>query len=301
MTAAQAAPPPPSPPTPGAAANEPALDAEQLLEAALIHGCKLSPEALEAIAEAQQVFGLNFAAAALRLGYVTEQDIDAALGGSPSTALVPKKQGKPGQQLVLAHDPFNPRSEKVRALRTELLLRHDGSGRANIVVLLSACSGEGRSLLAAELAISFSQLGQPTLLVDADLRRPRQHLLFGTDNAHGLSQAIAMGSAPYVRPVENLPMLSLMTAGPVPPNPVELLSDGRFAALVETWRRRYAHVVIDTAPVNAYSDALAVATLVGRSLVLSRAQHTPYKATREMLRRLSATQSQIVGAVISHF
>lgn len=288
--------------TPHDAANEAAaVDADQLLEAELIRGCKLSPEALEAIAEAQEVFGLSFAAAALRLGYVTEQDIDAAMGCSPNTALVEKRSGKPGTQLVLAHDPFNPRSEQVRALRTELLLRQEAAGRANLIALVSACPGEGRSLLAAELAISFSQLGQPTLLVDADLRRPSQHLLFGTDNTQGLSQAIALGSAPYVRPVENLPMLSLMTAGPVPPNPVELLSDGRFATLVETWRRRYAHVVIDTAPLMEYSDALAVTTLVGRALVLSRASHTPYKATKELLRRLSATQSQIVGAVINHF
>lgn len=283
------------------AAHEPAIDADQQLEAALVRNCKLSPEALEAIAEAQEVFSLSFAAAALRLGYVTEHDIDLAMGGSPSMALVEKKTGRPGTQLVLAHDPFNPRSEKVRALRTELLLRHPSNGRANIIALISACSGEGRSLLAAELAISFSQLGQPTLLVDADLRRPSQHLLFGTDNTLGLSQAIALASAPYVRPVENLPMLSLMTAGMVPPNPVELLSDGRFATLVEGWRRRYAHVVIDTAPVCEYSDALAVATLVGRALVLSRAQHTPYRSTREMLRRLSSTQSEIVGAVLSHF
>ena len=98
----------------------------------------------------------------------------------------------------MAHDPYDPRCEKIRALRTELLLRRELTDRADIVALLSPCPGEGRSLLAAELAIAFAQTGRPTLLVDADLRRPQQHLLFGTDNRQGLSQAIEHGVKPQL-------------------------------------------------------------------------------------------------------
>lgn len=207
----------------------------------------------------------------------------------------------PDDRLVMAHDPYDPRCETIRALRTELLMRRESTERAEIIALVSPCAGEGRSMLAAELAIAFAQLGQPTLLVDADLRRPQQHLLFGTKNHPGLSEAIEHNTKPLLHTVQGLPRLSLLTAGAVPGNPLELLSSSRFAALIEDSRDNFEFVVIDTAPVTHFSDGLAVASLVGRVLALSRAQHTPYRSMQDMLRRLAATQSQILGAVISHF
>jgi len=207
----------------------------------------------------------------------------------------------PDKRLIMAHDPYDPRCEKIRALRTELLLRRESIDRADILALLSPCAGEGRSLLSAELAIAFAQTGRPTLLVDADLRRPQQHLLFGTDNRQGLSQAIESGADPQLHTVRGLPRMSVLTSGAVPSNPLELLSSRSFASMIEDWRDNFEFVVIDTAPVMHYSDGLAVANLVGRVLALSRAQHTPYKDMQDMLRRLAATRSQILGAVISHF
>jgi receptor protein-tyrosine kinase len=170
-----------------------------------------------------------------------------------------------------------------------------------MVALLSPCAGEGRTLLAAELAIAFAQMNRPTLLVDADLRRPQQHLLFHADNLHGLSQAIETGINPKLRSVRRLPQMSVLTAGKAPGNPLELLSSHRFALMIDDWSRNFEFVVIDTAPIMHFSDGLAVANLVGNVLALSRAQHTPYKSMQDMLRRLSATHSQILGGVINHF
>jgi receptor protein-tyrosine kinase len=208
---------------------------------------------------------------------------------------------EPDQRLIMAHDPCDPRCEKIRALRTELLLRRDPSDRSNVVALLSPCAGEGRSLLAAELAIAFAQTGHPTLLVDADLRRPQQHVLFGAHNRQGLSQAIESGTPPHLHAVRGLARMSVLTAGVVPHDPLELLSSRRFAALMDEWRDKFEFVVIDTAPVGHFSDGLAVASLAGRVLTLSRAQHTRASDMRDMLRRLATTRSQILGAVISHF
>ena len=208
---------------------------------------------------------------------------------------------KPGNQLIIAHDPYDPHCEEVRALRTELLLRRESDHSADIIALLSPCAGEGRSLLAAELAIAFAQLGRPTLLVDADLRHPQQHSLFDTDNRLGLAQVIEHGIEPPLHTVHGLQHMSLLTAGAVCSNPLELLSSNRFARLIDEWRQTYEFVIIDTAPVMQYSDGLAVASMVGRVLALTRAQHTPYKEMQDMLRRLSATRSQMLGAVISHF
>lgn len=208
---------------------------------------------------------------------------------------------QPDQSLIMAHDPYDPRCEKIRALRTELILRRESMERADIVALVSPGAGEGRSLLAAELALAFAQTGRPTLLVDADLRRPQQHILFGTDNRLGLSQAIKYGVKPQLHTVHGLPRMSVLTAGPVPNNPLELLSSGYFAAMIEEWRDEFEFVVIDTAPVMHFSDGLVIASLVGRVLALSRAQHTRHQDMQDMLRRLATTRSQILGAVISHF
>jgi receptor protein-tyrosine kinase len=207
----------------------------------------------------------------------------------------------PDARLIIAHDPFDPRCEKIRALRTDLLLRRESPALANMVALLSPCAGEGRSLLAAELAIAFAQTGHPTLLVDADLRSPQQHLLFGAHNRQGLSQAIEYGAEAQLHAVRGLPRMSLLTAGTVPSDPLELLSSRLFSTMVEEWRDHFEFVVIDTAPVGRFSDGLAVASLAGSVLALTRAQHTPYKSMQDMLRRLAATRSRILGAVISHF
>ena len=123
----------------------------------------------------------------------------------------------PSPGLLSAHLPYHERSEQIRLLRTELMLRHDMADSANVVAVVSAHPCEGRSQLAAELAISFSQLGQPTLLVDADLRAPNQHALFGADNDTGLADALARESTPMLQPVAGLRALSLLTAGPTPP------------------------------------------------------------------------------------
>lgn len=221
--------------------------------------------------------------------------------GQPPLRAFRERESVPSQRLVLAHWPYHPRSEKIRMLRTELLLRHEKSESANVVAVLSPCASEGRSQLAAELAIAFAQLGRPTLLVDADLRHPQQHVLFNADNTQGLSEAIAREEAPRFQPVQGLPSLFLLTAGAPPPNPLELLSDRRFEVMASEWQQHFQFVVFDTPPVSRYADGLAVATIVGRVLSLSRARETPYRETRDMMRRLGATQSRILGAVINHF
>lgn len=207
----------------------------------------------------------------------------------------------PGHSLLMAHDPDNPRCEKVRALRTELLLRNTSTDRADIIALLSPGAGEGRSLLAAELALAFAQTGSPTLLVDADFRHPHQHLLFGTDNRQGLAQAIEHDVKPLLHPVHGVPRMSVLTGGVIANNPLELLSSSGFATMLDEWRDNFKFVVIDTPPATDYTDGLAIASLAGHVLALSRARHTPYRDMQNMLRRLNATGSQILGGVISHF
>ncbi len=304
-------------PTAPDAGDDPELRAE------LISRFGLSAENLEHIHDAMQSGHESFAAAALRLGLVSQVDVEEAmihaLGNAPdeqaglveaaikrisSDRRVVLRQGErvtPGPQLVIAHDPEHEHSEKLRALRTELLLLNEGTRGANVVAVVSAGAGDGRSQLAAELAIVFAQLGRRTLLVDADMRKPRQHVLFGAGNSNGVSHAASTFDKPIYHPVTGLPLMHVLPSGPVPPNPLELLSGGRFEKLMTEWKNSYEFLVLDTPPISQYADGLAVATLAGRVVVLSRAQHSAHKNTREMLRRLRTTQAKVLGAVLNHF
>lgn len=208
---------------------------------------------------------------------------------------------KPNGRLLIPQDSDNPRLEKLRTLCAELLLRRDAGDETGVFALASPGPGEGRTQLAAELAISLARLGRSTLLVDADLRRPQMHLLFGADNSPGLAQALERNIPPHLHAVENVPQLFLLTAGATPHNPMELLSQPRFAAMMEEWRQTFDFVVIDTAPSIFYADALAVASLAGKVLTVNRAHYTLSKDTKDMLRRLHSARSEVVGAIISHF
>jgi protein-tyrosine kinase len=303
--------------------DDPGLDLAEELRANLIALCRLSDDDIERIESEMLARQVSFGEAAVACAAVTRRELDKATAwvqqiaersrwGVIETALRKQPVGrtitlkytatvKPGPQLALVHDPYSARSERIRGLRTELLLFDGKRGRANLLTVMSPGRGEGRSLLASELAIAFAQLGRRTLLVDADLRQPGLHTLFGADNTWGLAQALAFSESPRLLGVEGVPDLSLMTAGPVTPNPLELLSDGRFERQLTEWRSTFEYIIIDTPPVSDYSDALAIATLAGRVLVVSRATATTHRSMKEMLRRLGSTQAQILGAVMNYF
>jgi len=298
-------------------------DDDKDLRAELVGYFHLDAQAVGKIFEAMQKTDIRFSDAAIQAGLVTRAEVDEAAirvranqtsrdSGLIETAIrrissdrrIVLKHGEivaPSSRLILAHDADNPHSERLRALRTELLLLNESTRGANVVAVVSPGAGEGRSQLSAELAIAFAQLGRRTLLVDADLRNPQQHVFFGATNEHGLTKVITSFEKPIYHPVLGLPQMHLLTAGPTPPNPLELLSDGRFEKLVTEWRNAYEFLVFDTPPLPRCADGIAVATLAGRVLILSRAQHTSYAGTRNMLRRLATTQSRILGAVLNHF
>jgi len=198
----------------------------------------------------------------------------------PRTEIVTEvNEVMPGQDLTLVHDPHNPRCEEIRLLRTELML-DDEPNQAKVIAVLSPGAAEGRSQLSAELAIAFAQLGRRTLLVDADLRSPRQHRLFDAIGERGLSQALARDELPFLQRVVGFPLMNLLTSGLPPTNPLEMLA---------------------TPPASQCADALAIASLASRVLVLSRATRTSVRDLRSLLRRLASTRARIAGAVISHF
>lgn len=307
-------------PETSAAANQ-ELDEELARTLVFLH--QLSNEGVEQITELMKNLRVRFADAALESGSVTRQQIDEALEWLNRRALDKNRglierhprrsrrrrsmtlwegdQLEPSGDLILVHDPDHPHSETVRSLRTEILLRFRDQHRGRTIALVSPCAGEGRSQLAAELAICLAQLERRTLLIDADLRQPSQHLLFNANNEIGLTQALTNGAPHRFHGIRGLPDMALMTSGELPPNPLELLSGRAFKRTLREWRRNFEFVVLDTPPTTETSDGLVIAAAAGNVLVLGRAQVTKFTQLNEICRNLSVTNSRILGAVINPF
>jgi receptor protein-tyrosine kinase len=269
------------------------------LNTALTVFCGLSARDTAEIGRVQKATGLEFSEAAMRVKPLRREDLEHAYAFARTLQqrALEREHGLPPTMPVRSKQ-----DEMLLTLRSELLMRRDTApGRANVIAIVSPCPGEGRSWLAASLARSFAQLNQPTLLVDSDLRRPIQHLLFGVKNLSGLAEAIAGTESPRLLPVEVQPGLQLLTAGGPVDQAVELLTSPTFGSLLNDWSRRFEHIIFDTPPVVRYPDAIALAPVAGRVLAVSRANHTPIKATREMLRRLDSPRVQVLGAVVGHF
>jgi capsular exopolysaccharide synthesis family protein len=210
---------------------------------------------------------------------------------------------EPGPELAFARDARSPRAEKLRSLRTELLMRLGTRKGASAFAIVGASPSEGRSLLCAELALAFSQLAGRTLLVDANLRRPTLDKLFRGARADvGLADVLegTTGTLPLHKVVGPTHM-ALLTAGTPPAHPVDLLSGAAFERLVRDWRRSYDYILIDTPPASLGSDGCVVANAVGNVLLVARQHKTTFAEIADLRRRLDATRATIVGAVLNDF
>jgi len=294
-------------------------NADQELSRMLVQLNRLSEDAVEQINGLMKSLHLRFAEAALQSGAVSQEEVEQAKEwinkrtlGRPGglieemlrrtarkrdVILWEHDQLEPSTELILPHQPDHPYSEAVRSLRTELLLRCKGS--RGIIAVLSPRAGDGRSKLAAELAVAFAQLERRTLLVDADLRKPSLHRLFATDNDMGLAQALTLGGPHHFHGIKRLPEMALITSGEVPQNPLELLSGRGFERAIREWRRNFEFVILDTPPVTRFSDAVAIAAVAGNVLILGRAEETTFKDMNEVRRNLSAAHCRILGAAIN--
>jgi receptor protein-tyrosine kinase len=210
---------------------------------------------------------------------------------------------EPGPALAFAHDSGSLRAEKLRSLRTELLMRLGTHQGAAAFAILGSRPGEGRSQLCAELALAFAQLAGKTLLVDANLRKPRLDKLFrGARSDMGLTEVLLgkTKTMPLHR-VIGPAHLALLTAGTPPSNPVDLLSGIQFERLVRDWSRSYDYVLIDTPPTSLRSDGIVIANAVRNVVLVAHLHKTSYAETTELRRRLDATDARIIGAVLNDF
>ncbi len=278
--------------------------ATRSLGAILIDGGQLTPEDAERVLQYQKQHNLRFGEAALRLGLISEADIQFALSRQFAYAYLRKTPGEVrplSDDLVAAYQPFSPRVEQLRAIRSQLMLRwFDRAEERQVLTVVGAERGEGRSYLAANLAIVFSQLGERTLLVDADLREPRQHFLFHLENQIGFSTLLAGRSREeaIVR-IPDLAGLSVLPAGPTPPNPLELLNRLNFDEFMIQVKGAYDVVIVDTPAMTSGEDAAMIAVRTGAALAVARSGSTRVAAFTDLVQGLMDAGVTVVGSVLN--
>ncbi|MDV3240829.1 MAG: chain length determinant protein tyrosine kinase EpsG [Methylocaldum sp.] len=288
--------------TPALKINPEPIGAERRIGQILRESGRLSPLDAERVLHLQRETGLRFGEAALRLGLISEEDINRAISEQFDYRYLKPGQGNFSTRLIAAYQPFSHQMEVFRAIRSQLMLRWHGDGSKTLAVT-SPRRGEGRSYAVSNLAVVFSQLGQRTLLVDADLRNPSQHDIFALGrNGMGLSDLlVGRGGGECIRRIVEFADLSVLPAGTLPPNPLELLSRGAFDALLRDFSAAYDIVLLDTPGGIASSDAQTVAARPGPSLPTESKHVTPFSETDFLRQMLTAVGCRIVGAVLNEF
>lgn len=264
-------------------------------------GANLGAEQIAQVIAHQKQQGLRFGESAVALGFVSGEDVVEALSQQYRYPYVPSNGRQMHPDLVVANRPFSPHAEVFRGIRAQLKMRVDTSAeRRPAIAVLSANDGEGKSYFAANLAIAFSQLGGRTLLVDANLRKPRQHALFGVANAIGLSTVLSGRTDSHViHAVPDLPSLFVLPVGAVPPNPMELIESAEFALLVVDVLRKFDHVIVDTPAFAHGMDGPVVASTCGAALIVVRQGRTHVGAVQDLVATLSESRTEVTGVIMN--
>ena len=204
------------------------------------------------------------------------------------------------ERLVTHLRPRSPVSEAYRSLRTNILFTAPENPK-QIILVSSSGPREGKSTSVANLAITFSQMGSRTLLIDADLRRPMLHKLFQMEQQPGLTNVLIGQKTVQesITELNDVPNLSLLTCGINPPNPAELLGSDRMNALLNQLRTQFTMILIDTPPVNAVTDPSVLARFVDGVVLVVRSSETQRNAAMVAADQLRRIQAPLLGIILN--
>jgi protein-tyrosine kinase len=277
---------------------------ERSIGAVLVQAGRLRSQDLEEVLQLQRQKGLRFGDAGKELRLLTQADVEFALARQFDYPCLQRGESDVSEEVVAAYEPFSAQVEALRAVRGQLMLRwFDQDPARKAIAILSAARREGRSFIAANLAVVFSQLGQRTLLIDADLRNPSQHRLFGVDNRAGLSAVLsgrAVGHESLQR-VASLPSLSILPAGALPPSPQDLLARPVFAQLLDKLGAQAELIILDCPPVAQTVDAQTIAVRAGAALIVVRKNASRLWRVQGVSESVIQAKTSIVGAVLNEF
>jgi succinoglycan biosynthesis transport protein ExoP len=216
-----------------------------------------------------------------------------------------KRNGHPADnpELLMNVDGRSPLAEAYRHLRTSVLLSTAGRAPRSLLVT-SSLPGEGKTTTAVNTAVSLAQTGASVVIIDADMRRPRLRSIFGLSERPGLSSILSseLAEADLLAMVSREPAtgLHVLTAGPIPPNPAELLGSDQMRRLLATLQSEFNHVVIDSPPVNSFTDGVLISTMVDGVLLVvhgGKSSRHVVKRSRQLLQDVGA---KIFGVVLNN-
>jgi receptor protein-tyrosine kinase len=243
-----------------------------------------------------------FCGADIDFRLIDHQDIQPASGVQSDYRRAVPDRGRFSDNLVVAYHPASRQSEMVRGIRSQIMLQWHEQSRKSLLIV-SPQSGDGRSFIASNLAVAFSQLDLRTLLIDADFRRPSHHAIFAlSDSKSGLAEILA-GQAHRngIQGIAEFPSLSVLTAGSPPPNPAELFGSYRMNALLHILEARFDVLLIDTPAATSGIDAQVIAGVVGGAILLTRRNQTRLADAKALQHVLNAVQCPLMGAVVNDF
>lgn len=279
---------------------------DRLIGALLSHARGLTESQVNRIAVYQHEKGLRFGEAAVALKLASDDDVLWALSQQFHYPYALQGRCASSPELVVASDPFSPKAEIFRDLCSQVTMATDTTNPAgpsnHAVGVVSPDVGDGKTFVAANLAVALSQVGGRTLLVDADMRTPRQHKVFGVDGGSGLSSALAgRAGNNAIQPVPDLPSLFVMPVGTIPPNPMELLQRPAFSLLLKELQDKFDHVVVDTPAFTRGADARVIASRCGLAITVGRKGKTLMSAMNQLIGALSTGPTRLMGVVMNEY
>ncbi len=245
----------------------------------------------------------------------SSEDISRQLG-LPTLALIPHYFGSEkkrlrlapvngngnghGASLITLDERHSPMAEAYRHLRTSLLFSSAGKPPQTILVTSSQPS-EGKTTTAINTAVTLAQSDTDVVIIDCDLRRPRLHSHFGMENTTGLTNYLSgeRKTEQLIKTYPGLPRLKVITSGPIPPNPAELLSSNEMKNLLQFLRGRYKHIIIDSPPAISFTDAAILSTLVDGVVLVAMAGKSSVHLMRRFKSRLANMGARIYGVVLN--
>jgi protein-tyrosine kinase len=263
---------------------------------------KLTADQVEQVLAYQREHGVRFGEATVALGLASTDDVLFALAQQFHYPYAPDEARKVSPDLVTLSQPFSPQAEVFRALRSQLMMRvfADSNKTPHALALISADSGDGKSYAASNLAVVLAQLGGRTLLVDADMRNPRQHEIFNLQVKAGLSGILSgRAETQVVQQVPGIPSLFVLPVGVIPPNPLELVERPAFGLLMRELTSKFDHVIVDTPAATRGSDSQVIASRCGAVLGVARKNSTRVNVLRELTESLTQTNAELVGFLVN--
>ena len=290
-------------PAPAAATADEGTAPERSIGDILAELRNLNVDQVEKVLQHQRQHGVRFGEAAVALGLASKDDVLFALSQQFRYPYAPEESRGASPELVALNEPFSPRAEGFRALRSQIMMRvFNGEDQPRALAVISPDMNDGKTYCAANLAVALAQLGGRTLLVDADMRGPRVHELFKLKNQTGLSSILSgRADKQVIQQVPGVSSLFVLPVGTTPPNPLELVERQAFGALIRELASKFDHVVVDTPAAVHGADASVIAARCGAALVIARKNATRVAMLQDLVASFEGSHVKLAGVVVNEF